>query len=193
MPRLRRSSSRTGHRLRPTSRLPSRRNLATALITTSLLAVVACTQGTTSIGPLTLDVPDGWQVSDRGSTSIKLTNGTIADENSIRPGTATAVFDVYVDSPQTVDEFRDVLREHHVQPSEDHRRVDGYGAVILAYGASAFGPPTEVVFVPAWRVQIIYRAAFSEDRSAFLGERPAFRRALRSIRFSGLPASSPRA
>jgi hypothetical protein len=139
-----------------------------------------------------MHVPDGWQVSDRESTSIKLTNGTIADENSTKPGTATAVFDVYIRSAQTVDEFRDILREQHVRPDEERLRVHGYAAIIVSYGASDFGPPTEVAFIPDWRVQIVYRAAFSEDRAAFVNERPAFRRALRSIRFSGRPRT-PRA
>jgi hypothetical protein len=147
----------------------------------------ACAQGSSSIGPLTIDVPEGWLVTDREASSLKLTDGTIADENATTPGTAKAVFDVYVDTSQTVAEFRKVLRDQKVRASEQGRRINGYDAVILSYGSSAFGPRSDVVFFPQWRVQIIYRAAYPNDEAAFFRGRPAFRRALASIRFSGRP------
>jgi hypothetical protein len=148
----------------------------------------ACAASSTSIGPLTLDIPEGWQVTDREDNTLKLTDGTIADETATRPGTATAVFDIYVDSSQTLESFRKVLREQHVRGSEERLRIDGYDAVVVSYGPSSFGPRTDVAFIPQWRVQIIYRAAFPDERAAFFSGRPAFRRALRSIRFSGRPA-----
>lgn len=164
----------------------ARSALVSALAATCLSAA-ACTAGTTSIGPLTLDVPEAWQITDREEKSIKLTDGTIADETSTRAGTATAVFDIYIDSSQTLEQFREVLRKERIRPSVQRLRIDGYEAVVLSYGASDFSPRNDVVFFPEWRVQIIYRAAFPDQNAAFERGRPAFRRALRSISFSGRP------
>lgn len=151
-----------------------------------LLAVVACSSETT-IGDLTLIPPRGWLVTDRQDDTIKVTNGTIADETSTKPGTATAVFDVYVESQQTVDDFVDALEESNVEPKRERLDVDGFAAVIVSYPTSYFGPSTEVLFVPDWNVRIVYRAAYPEDESAFVANRPAFREAVRSIRFEGRP------
>ena len=57
----------------------------------------------------------------------------------------------------------------------------------MSYETSYFGPSTEVVFVPQWRVRAVYRAAYPDDESAFVENRPAFRTALKSIRFAGRP------
>lgn len=153
----------------------------------ALALIVAACGSDTAIGDLTLVPPTGWLVTDRQDDTIKVTNGTIADETSTKPGTATAVFDVYVDSKQTVDDFVDALEESNVDPKRERLEVDGFGAVIVSYPTSHFGPSTEVLFVPDWSVRIVYRAAYPDDESAFVANRPAFRKAIRSIRFEGRP------
>jgi hypothetical protein len=158
-----------------------------ALLVGAALALVACSSER-RIGPLSITPPSGWHVTDHETDSIKITNGTIADEESTRPGTATAVFDVYVNSEQTVKEFERALKKDNVKPKQERIRVGGYDAVVVAYDTSFFGPATEVVFVPEWKVRVVYRAAYDDD-SAFAANRPAFRSALRTIRFSGRPPS----
>ncbi len=153
----------------------------------AIVAVAVACGSETTIGDLTLVPPEGWLVTDRQEDTIKVTNGTIADETSTRAGTATAVFDVYVDSAQTVDEFVRALEENNVEPRQERLEVDGYDAVIVSYPTSHFGPSTEVLFVPEWRVRIVYRAAYPDDESAFVANRRAFRSAIRSVRFSGRP------
>jgi hypothetical protein len=158
------------------------------LVIASVVGVlcVACASES-RIGDVTLVPPEGWHVTERTENSIKVTNGSIGSDTSTKPGTATAVFDVYVDSSQTVDEFEEALDEYHVDPDIDRMRLDGYRAVLVSYETSGFGPSTEVVFVPEWKVRIVYRAAYPKDESAFTNNRAAFRKALRTIRFSGRP------
>jgi predicted small lipoprotein YifL len=161
-----------------------RRRLIAALV---LATLAACGSGETTLGPLTLQPPDGWLVTDREATSIKLTNGTIADESTTKAGTATAVFDVYTDSEQTVGQFVKALRKSSVRPRQEALTVDGYDAVIVSYPDSFFGPPSDVLFVPEWRVRAVYRAAFPEDGASYERHRDAFREAVASIRFEGRP------
>ena len=156
-----------------------------AVVLAASLLLVACSSERT-IGPLTITPPSGWHVTGREMDNLKVTNGTIADDDSTKPGTATAVFDVYVDSEQTVKEFEEALRQENVEPKKETLRVGGYDAVIVSYPTGAFGPATDVVFVPEWKVRIVYRAAYTDD-AAFARHRPAFRSALRTIRFSGRP------
>jgi hypothetical protein len=159
-----------------------------ALLAAAALVAVACSSERT-IGPMTITPPKGWYVTDHETDSVKITNGTIADGQSTKPGTATAVFDVYVNSEQTVKEFERALRKENVRPRTERATIGGYDATIVAYDTSYFGPASEVAFVPEWHVRIVYRAAFGDDESAFVENRPAFRTALRSIRFSGRPPS----
>ena len=159
-----------------------------AIVVAAALLAVACSSERT-IGPLTITPPSGWRVTDRQTDSIKVTNGTIADDESTRPGSATAVFDVFINSAQTVNDFERALRKENVEPTQERAMVGGYDAVIVSYEASAFGPPTEVVFVPVWRVRIVYRSAYATDESAFEANRDEFRGALATIRFSGRPPS----
>jgi hypothetical protein len=161
--------------------------LTRPLIAIVAVAVFVSCSSETRLGDLTLVPPEGWLVTDRQASTIKVTNGTIAEETSTHPGTATAVFDVYIDSTQTPDEFVDALEENNVEAKRERLRVDGYEATIVSYETSFFGPSTEVVFVPAWRVRVVYRAAYPDDESAFVANRPAFRKAIRSIRFEGRP------
>lgn len=165
------------------------RALARMATATAALALVACASGTTTIGPLTLEVPDGWRVTDREATSLKLTNGTIADPTSMRPGTATAVFDIYVESGQTVDAFAAYLDEQGVEPERTAIRVGGYPAERFAYQGRSVGGMQEAVIVPRWRVFILYRAAFRGADAAFRRGRAAFRRAVGSISFGTSAAS----
>jgi hypothetical protein len=156
---------------------------------TLLLAAASCGSSSSTVGPLTITPPDGWLVTDREPGTIKVTNGTIGSDTSTKPGTATAVFDVYVDQSQTVEEFRDVLEENNVEPKIERMKVGGYDAVLVAYRSSHFGPSSEVVFVPEWKVRIVYRAAYGDSESSFARYREDFRTGLRSIRFSGRPPS----
>lgn len=159
---------------------------ARAAAIVALLVAVSCSSERT-IGPLAITPPRGWYVTDHEADTIKITNGTIGNAEATKPGTATAVFDVFVNSDQTVKEFEQALRRENVEPERERTTVGGYDAVIVSYSASAFGPPTEVVFVPEWRVRIVYRAAYGDDESAFASNRDEFRDALRTIHFSGRP------
>jgi hypothetical protein len=158
-----------------------------ALAVVLLLLFVACGSSETKLGPLTFEPPKGWFVTDRDDTTIKVTNGTIAGDTTTHAGTATAVFDIYLDSTQTPAQFRKVLRSNNVRPKTEKLEVDGYEAVIISYGSSYFGPSSDVLFIPAWKVQAAYRAAFPDDNAAYERNRPDFRAAIASIRFSGRP------
>jgi hypothetical protein len=159
-----------------------------ALAALVLFAFVACGSSSTKLGPMTFEPPKGWLVTDRSDTTLKVTNGTIAGDNATHAGTATAVFDIYLDSSQTPAQFRKVLRSNNVRPRTERIKVDGYDAQIVSYGSSYFGPSSEVLFIPAWKVQAAYRAAFPDDNAAYERNRPDFRAAIASIRFSGRPA-----
>ena len=157
------------------------------LIAATALLAAACGSSSSTIGPLTIDPPDGWQVVDRQLGTIKVANGTTGSEVGTQRGDATAVFDVYVDSGQSLREFRQVLEDNNVRWTEDRLEIDGYDAVVVAFERSAFAPSGEAVFVPEWRVRIAYRAAHGDAESDFHRHQPAFRRALRSITFEGRP------
>lgn len=157
-------------------------------IVSALVAAAACGSSASTVGPLTITPPQGWLVTDREPGTIKVTNGTIASETSTTAGTATAVFDIYVDQSQTVDEFREVLKEYNVEPKIERRKIDGSDAVVVSYRTSAFGPSSEVVFVPEWKVRIVYRAAFPDSELSFVRYRSDFRDALDAISFSGPPS-----
>lgn len=150
-----------------------------------LFIAVACGSGSTTIGPMTFDVPDGWQVTDREGSNLKVTDGTIADPTATRAGTATAVFDVYVDSEQTPETFLKYLREQKIEAGRVKTRIGGAAAEIFSYEGSSVGGRQEAVFVPRWSVFILYRAAFRDDDAAFFRGRAAFRRVLDSVTFSG--------
>ena len=145
--------------------------------------MVACGSGSATVGPLTLEVPEGWLITDREPNTIKVTNGTIGSETSTKPGTATAVFDVYVESDQTLKQFNGVLRENNVKAEQERFEIDGFDATVVSYETTSFGPATEVVFVPEWDVRIVYRAAYGDQEAAFVRHRAEFREALESIRF----------
>jgi hypothetical protein len=150
----------------------------------AMLAAIACAEGTTSMGPLSIDVPEGWRVTSRGGENLQLANGTTGDADSDRAGTAKAVFDIYLSSETTVDEYRESLLEQNVGSKKETIEVDGYDATLLTYVGPAVGGRQEAVFVPRWDVRIVYRAAFANDDAAFFAGRSAFREALRSITFS---------
>jgi hypothetical protein len=156
-----------------------------AIVAVALVALVACGDYTTTIGPLTIKVPEGWQVSDREANNLKLTDGTIGEVTGTKAGTATAVFDIYVDSAQTTKTFLAYLGEQHITPKRERLRVGGSDAELFRYSGTSVGGRQEAVIVPRWRVFILYRAAFRGDDAAFLRGRAAFRGALRSLTFSG--------
>lgn len=157
---------------------------AVALLVASL-ALIACGTYKTTIGPLTMEVPEGWQVSDREGNNLKVTDGTIANAMSTKAGTAEAVFDIYVESTQTRAAFLEYLREQKIEPRVGDARIGGYRATIFEYSGRSVGGRQEAVLIPQRRVFILYRAAFRDDDAAFLRGRAAFRRALASITFSG--------
>lgn len=159
------------------------RLLKLRLLAAALLLAVACAQGETKIGPLTIDVPSGWLVTDRETNSLKLTNGTIADDTSTKPGTATAVFDIYTNVGQTEGQLRTAMREESRDLTEDRFEFGGEEAVVFTHGQNA-EVPKEVVLFPERYVQIVYRAAYPDQTSAFFNNRDAFRAALATISFS---------
>jgi hypothetical protein len=151
------------------------------------LVAIACASSAATIGPLTLKPPEGWLVTDREAGSIKVTNGTIGDAQSTKAGTATAVFDVFVGSDQTLSDYRTYLRENNIEAKQDRIEVDGYDAVVVLSETTGVDPSMEVVFVPEWDVRIVYRAAYPDAEAAFERHRDEFRQALRSITFEGRP------
>jgi len=158
------------------------------ILAIAVLAATACAEGTTSIGPLSIDVPKGWRVTSRGGSNLQMANGSTGDATGDRAGTAKAVFDIYLRSDTTVDEYRKSLLEQNVGSKPSDIEVDGYDATLLTYGGPAVGGRQEAVFIPRWNVRIVYRAAFANDDAAFFAGRSAFREALRSVRFSDVRA-----
>ncbi len=169
--------------------MPPLRRLTTSKksVVIALLLATACGTSSSVVGPLELTPPDGWLVTDRQPGTIKVTNGTVGDGTDSRRGNATAVFDVYVDSAQSLVEFREVLDENNVRSSEERIEIDGYEAVVVVSEPSAFAPASETAFIPEWDVRIVFRAARADRESDLERNRPAFRRALASIRFRGRP------
>lgn len=162
-----------------------------AVCAAALLAALAgCGAYTTSIGPLKLTVPEGWRVTDREGDNLKLTDGSIGEPSSTKAGTATAVFDVYVNSSQTPKAFLAYLREQGIKPARESTRIDGYAAEYFRYSGASVGGHQEALFVPRWRVFVLYRAAFAGADGAFFRGRAAFRRAMGSISFEESSASS---
>lgn len=164
-----------------------RRSLIAVLL---LLGMASCGSGQ-SFGPLTIDVPDGWRVTDRGEQRLQIADGTVASETETEPGDATAVFDLFLESAQTVQSLRDTHRTLEAEWSEDRLEVDGEEAIVFRATGEGVAGDRETVLIPAYRVLIIYRAAFPNDRNAFETGHEAFRSAVRSIRFSGDPIASP--
>ncbi len=152
------------------------------------LAATACAEGTTSVGPMSIDVPKGWRVTSRGGDNLQLANGSTGDADSDRAGTAKAVFDIYLNSKTTVDEYRKGLLEQNVGSKQEDFEVDDYDATLLTYVGPAVGGRQEAIFIPRWNVRVVYRAAFANDDGAFFAGRSAFREALRSITFSDVRA-----
>jgi hypothetical protein len=97
------------------------------------------------------------------------------------------VFDVYVDSDQTLAEFRKAQRANNIELTEEPIEIDGYDGVVVSWEANGPDPQMEVVFVPEWEVRIVYRAAYPDAQAAFERHRDEFRAALESIRFEGRP------
>lgn len=161
-----------------------------ALLAGAIVALVACGDYSTSIGPLTMKVPEGWRVSDREANNLKVTDGSIGEATGTKAGSATAVFDIYVDSDQTTKSFLQYLSEQRITPKRERQRVDGYEAELFRYSGRSVGGRQEAVIIPRWRVFILYRAAFRGDDGAFLRGRAAFRAALRSITFSGASSAA---
>jgi hypothetical protein len=149
--------------------------------------LASCGSSSSTIGPLTIEPPEGWLVVDRQPGTIKVANGSIGSDTGNTAGNATAVFDVYVDSAQTVRQFRSVLRENNVEWKEDEVEVDSYDAIVVMSEDSAFAPASEVAFIPEWNVRIVYRAAYGDKSSDFARHRDEFRDALASITLEGRP------
>ena len=158
------------------------RRLRWLLVATAWVAV-ACTTSTT-FGPLRIEVPDGWQVTHRTDGNLQISKGTAASDTDTSPGTATAVFDLYLESHHTPDSYRELLRSENTGASEQTWTVDGERALVLSYEAPGFAGQQEAVLFPDRRILVVYRAAFPNDRTAFHDGLTAFRRAVRSIRFT---------
>lgn len=159
----------------------------TSLLCVSLALAVAlagCGVGSRAhLGPMSLEIPDGWQVTSLGGDNLQLADGTTGSVEATKAGTATAVFDVYTNSSVGADEYARNLRREDVTIRTEKKVIDGYDAVFLSYAGSAVAGRQEAVFFPDWRIRIVYRAAFANDMSAFDRGRRAFRQAVASIRF----------
>lgn len=163
------------------------RRAVVAALLTAAIAAAACADGRVSVGPLSMEVPRDWHVTSTGGDNLQLADGTTGGATGTAAGTATAVFDVYVNSEVTPEKYTEDLRAQNVGVKTETISVDGYEAVRLSYSGEAAAGRQEAVFVPEWRIRIVYRAAFPNDDAAFLRGRSAFRRAVGSIAFSGRP------
>lgn len=163
------------------------RRVASWLGVALVAAGSACAAGRASIGPLSLEIPEGWRVTSTEGGNLQLADGTTGGATASAAGSATAVFDIYLDSSVTPDEYRENLRKENVGAKTETISVDGFDAVRLSYAGAAVAGSQEAVFIPEWRVRIVYRAAFPNDNAAFLRGRSAFRRAVGSIDLSGPP------
>lgn len=159
------------------------------MVALGLLAYLAagCARET-DLGPLRLDVPDGWTLTRTGST-IKLADGSLGSPTDTEPGSATAVFDIFLDSDHTPESYRELLTEHDVGAAEERLEIDGHEAVAFEYAGPAFAGRQFAVVIPAYRIHIVYRAAFPNDDPAYHAGMSDFRRTLRSIRFTEPPPS----
>lgn len=131
-----------------------------------------------------MDVPEGWQVTRRLSDSLQMADGTAASDTANVPGTATAVFDVYTSSGQTVESYRSMLRGHVKSLEVTEEDVDGHTVVFLDYTGEEFAGHQQAALVPDFGLLLVYRAAFANDEAAYMRGLAAFRRAVRSSRFT---------
>lgn len=160
-----------------------------ALAVLPLLILTACSGQ--SFGPLEMDIPEGWQVTDRTDRRLQIADGTAAEATDSEPGDAKAVFDVYLDSATTVQSWRDTHRNLDVEWTKEDLEIGGHDAVAFHATGEGVAGARETVLIPDYRILIIYRAAFENDRPAFDAGYEPFREALRSIRFSEDPVASP--
>ncbi len=130
-------------------------------------------------------------MTDRTDARLQIADGSVAEETESEPGDAEAVFDVFLDSSQTVQSLRDTHANLEVEWTEERLEIDGHETVAFHATGEGVAGNRETVLVPDYRVLIIYRAAFPNDPAAFDAGYEDFRRAVRSIRFSGEPVSSP--
>lgn len=169
---------------------PGRAMNRLALAIVPLLILTACSSGQ-AFGPLEIDVPEEWRVTDRTDARLQIADGTAAEDTDSEPGDATVVFDVYLDSATTVQSWRDTHRNLDVEWTEEQLEIDGHDAVAFHATGEGVAGARETVLIPDHRVLVIYRAAFENDRPAFDAGYEPFREALRSIRFSEDPVASP--
>lgn len=160
---------------------------ASAALTVALAAAACGIGSRANIGPLSLEIPDGWRVTSLGGDNLQLADGTTGSVEATKAGTATVVFDVYTNSSITADAYARNLRRDDVTIKATKRTIDGYEAVVLSYTGRAVAGRQEAVFFGDWRIRLVYRAAFANDAAAFDRGRPAFRGAVDSIRFNGEP------
>jgi hypothetical protein len=152
-----------------------------------LLVASACASPvakTETIGPLTIDVPAGWQTTREGRNTIKFTDGSVAAEDSTRAGSATAVFDLYLNSTHTAGSYRKLVDNQGGRLlGESAMTVDGEPATVLDIEGESFAGRWTVVVIDTRDVLIVYRAAYPNDDEAFNDGRPHLLDAVRSIRF----------
>ncbi len=140
----------------------------------------------TDLGPLRLEVPDGWTLTRTGNT-IKLTDGSLGDPTGTEPGSATAVFDIFLESDHTPETYRELLEDNDVGAAEERLTIDGHEAIGFEYAGAAFAGRQYAVVIPTYRIHIVYRAAFPNDDAAYQAGMSGLRRTLRSIRFTEPP------
>jgi hypothetical protein len=152
------------------------------------LVVAACAPGEATVGALRIEVPDGWRITRSLDESLQLADG-LADIDQDEPGAARAVFDVYLDSPHTVETYRRLLEDNNVRASESELELAGRKATVLEYEGEAFAGRQIAVVIASEQIHIVYRAARIRDDAAFHAGKAAFLRAVRSIRFDEPPAA----
>lgn len=162
-------------------RAPARRAL-----TAVALAASACASGPASVGPLRIEIPDGWRVTRSLDESLQLADG-LDNVDQDAPGAARAVFDVYLNSPHTRDSYEALLEDNNTKPADEQElTLDGRTAYLIEYEADAFAGRQIAVIIPSEEIHIVYRAAKIRDNASFYRGRSAFLGAVLSIRFESM-------
>lgn len=157
-----------------------------AAVAALFVCLAACSEST-QIGPLRIVVPDGWHSNRTGDDGLQVANGSVASDQSTVPGSATAVFDLYVDSSRTSTGYRKLLESESTKFTHRTITIDGREADVFTYSGDTWGGSQEAVVVDDYRLLIVYRAAFPNDDNAYKASIGQFRRAVRSISFVAPP------
>lgn len=157
-----------------------------AAVAAVFLSLTSCSEST-PLGPLRIVVPDGWHANRTGSDGLQIANGSVADDQSTVPGSATAVFDLYVDATRTAGGYRKLLQSESTQFRHRTITIDGHRADVFTYSGETWGGSQEAIVVDAYRLLIVYRAAYPNDDDAYSEGLGDFRKSVRTISFIAPP------